>query len=558
MESLLTSSRVPPPTASNDVLCFPEKERSERYITAAVFILSFVYLCLFRRYTTIEPDEGIVLQGAQRILRGQVLYRDFFSFLTPGSFYLHALLFRIFGNSFMVPRTALAVMGAVFSAIGYLLARRVCSRWSALLAVALLTLTTLPYRFLTLHNWDSTLLCCLTLYGAIRAHESHQVGWIFALGSCASLTVLFEQSKGAGLCLGLILGFAVLWWSDSFKPNRKHFMVLAAGLLWPFLLTFAYFLSQRAIPPMLADWFWPLQHYSTANHVRYGFASWSEENRHQLWETASWKMRLFTLFALSPTFLVPVLPLIAVALFFYWVCRSFRKQAPAYQVAYYCIVTGILTGLLLSIVAGRADILHFMYLQPLFGLLLAWILDGRDIPGRLFKGVQPALTAFLILAFLVFAMPLLLRAVNLRYRIETRRGVIEMPTEDTVLAYTQPRVAPGSNMLVYPYLPLYNYFTATFSPAPYDFFQPGMNTAEESRTILNELRSGHVSAVLFEPQFMEKISSSWPGTPESAIAQDAVADYIVSHYRICRILSSPEEWRFLFMVGKEEPCPIAQ
>ena len=104
----------------------------ERVLTAIVFSVSVAYLYLFRRYTTMEPDEGIVLQGAERILHGQVLYRDFFSFLTPGSFYLHALLFKIFGNSFIVPRTALAVIGGVLSLIGYLLARRVCSRSSAL------------------------------------------------------------------------------------------------------------------------------------------------------------------------------------------------------------------------------------------------------------------------------------------------------------------------------------------------------------------------------------------------------------------------------------------
>ncbi len=549
MESLLIRSQVPSPQDS------PEKVRSERYITTAVCVLSFAYLCLFRRYTTIEPDEGIVLQGAQRILRGQVLYRDFFSFLTPGSFYLEALLTRTFGSSFMVPRTALAAMGAGFSAIGYLVARRVCSRWSALLAIVLLTLTTLPYRFLTLHNWDSTLFCCLGLYCAIRAYESGHVGWFLALGSLVSLTVLFEQSKGVGLLLGLILGLAILWWDGLFKPGRRHFMYLTAGLLWPFLLTFTYFASQHAIGSMLADWLWPLQHYSAANRVRFGFASWSEETRRQLWETASWKIRLLTLFVLSPTFFVPILPLLAVVLFLYWSYRARAKTALPDKAAYYCIVTGTLAGLLLSIVAGRADILHFMYLQPLYGLLLAWIFDGRDIPGRLFRAVQPALSAFLILAFLVFGMPLLLRAINLPYRVETRRGTIKMPIEDTVIPYTQAHVAPGSSLLVYPYLPLYNYFTATFGPAPYDFFQPGMNTPEQGRAILNELTSGRVRVVLFEPLFPQKIPSSWPGTPLSAIAQDPVADYIVHRYRTCKILESPEQWRFLFMIRRDMECP---
>ena len=58
-----------------------------------------------------EPDEGIVLEGAQRILRGEVLYRDFFSYFTPGSYYFLALLFKVFGSSFLVARTALVFFG---------------------------------------------------------------------------------------------------------------------------------------------------------------------------------------------------------------------------------------------------------------------------------------------------------------------------------------------------------------------------------------------------------------------------------------------------------------
>src|SRR5262252_4312672 len=105
----------------------PEHCSRDRLIVVFLFLASLGYLCLFRRYTTIEPDEGIVLQGAQRILHGQLLYRDFFSYFTPGSYYCLALLFKIFGSSFIVARTALAVVGAIFTAIAYLLTRRVCS-----------------------------------------------------------------------------------------------------------------------------------------------------------------------------------------------------------------------------------------------------------------------------------------------------------------------------------------------------------------------------------------------------------------------------------------------
>jgi hypothetical protein len=78
-------------------LAQPEKPAKEPYLAAAVFLVSIVYLCPFRRSTTIETDEGIILQGAQRVMHRQVLYRDFFSCLTPGSVYLLTLILKVFG-----------------------------------------------------------------------------------------------------------------------------------------------------------------------------------------------------------------------------------------------------------------------------------------------------------------------------------------------------------------------------------------------------------------------------------------------------------------------------
>src|SRR6266567_638527 len=120
----------------------------ERFTPLLVFVFSLTYLCAFLRYSSLEPDEGILLQGAQRVLDGQVPYRDFFSFYTPGSFYLVAGLFKIFGDSFMVARLSLALTGAVCSLLTYLLVRRVCSRRFAVFAAALATAAGVAYRFL--------------------------------------------------------------------------------------------------------------------------------------------------------------------------------------------------------------------------------------------------------------------------------------------------------------------------------------------------------------------------------------------------------------------------
>jgi 4-amino-4-deoxy-L-arabinose transferase-like glycosyltransferase len=535
----------------------PELDRNDRAIAASIFAVTVTYLWIFRRYTSMEPDEGIVLEGAQRILRGEVLYRDFFSYFTPGSYYFLALLFKIFGSSFLVARTALVFFGGVYSTVAYLLARRVCSRMSAIFVAGIVTLTTLPYRFEVLHNWDSTLWACLAVYCAVRWLESPRWTWAFATGSLSALTCLFEQSKGAGLVLGLGAGLAAIVFLDRKRSlwNGTITSGLAVGVAWPLVATLAYFGAQHTLSLMLADWFWPLQHYSQANHVPYGYLNWSDATRHLFFGSGPLQQRAITVLAISPCFVVPALPLAAVALLIYWLVQMWRKREPRAVAAHYVVVCSALSGLLLSVVIGRADIIHFMYLMPLFALVLGWMMDGRDIPGRLFRQVRPLFIAYVLAAFLMFAAPTLLRTLNAPDQIQTRRGVVRVPARDTVVESVQAQVAAGEKILVYPYLPLYYYLTDTASPTRYEYFQPGMHTPQQAQEMLAEISAARVPVVLFDGSFWAKIPTSWPGTPLSAIVRDPITDYIQREYRMCKILNSPDDWKFLFMVRKDLACP---
>ena len=544
------------PQARDQSVCTPEKQSSELWIALFLFVITCAYLFLFRRYTTMDPDEGIVLQGAQRLLRGEAPYRDFFSFITPGSYYLLAGLFKIFGSSLLVGRTALVFSGGVFSVVTYLLARRVCLRWSALLTAAIVTVSCMPYRFLVLHNWDSTLWACLAVYCAVRLLEFPHWIWAFGAGSFASLTFLFEQSKGAGLILGLGVGFLAVAVLDRQKTSINRATVAGAmiGLAWPLMATFAYFSAVHGLSSMLADWLWPLRHYHVPNRVPYGFQDLSDGTREMLLNGGPWVVRVVTWLTLSPCFLVPVLPLIAVGLLAYWSVQMWRRRAAQKKCAHYILMSATLAGLLFSVVIVRADIIHFMYLEPLFAVVLAWIIDGRDIPSQTFRAAQPVLNAFLAAAFLAMSMALLIRTVNAPYEMETRRGLVRMPGQDTVVEYVQQHVGAGETILVYPYLPLYYYLTATYSPSRYEYLQPGLHTVEQSREMLSQLDSRRVRAVLFEPSFADKIPASWPETPPIAIANDPVADYILRNYRACKVLYSPMQWRFLYMLRKDISC----
>lgn len=576
---------------------FPAAYGADRHIAVLIFIASFIYLYLLRRYTNMEPDEGIILQGAERILHGQTPYRDFFSFYTPGSYYLTAASFKFLGDSLATARTVLVGGASLMSALTYLLARRVCSRAVALGVAAITTLTTLPYRYLVLHNWDSTLWAMLALYVAVRYVEAPGRRRALALGSLAAFTVLFEQSKGAGLVVGLALGLAAVVIArrrcsggvpaaGKVGGDRaavqtlplRHLLPMTVGFIGPFLVVFAWFAHQHAVTPMIQDWLWPLHHYSRANSVPYGYQSWSEASRATLFGSPNWGHRLLALLVVAPCFLVPMLPLVAAAMFGWlsyraifdptgWRADGTRlaalEPAPVVRAGheyrasreYYLLVSGVITGLLLSVLAGRADILHFMYLAPMLYLVLAWIFDGRHVSSPLFRALQPALRVLVIVCFALLAAALGLPKITAGVSIQTRRGEIRTSAPDPVLTELMSRVSAGSTVLVYPYLPLYYYLTETFAPGPYDYFQPGMHTPSQATELVHRLVENHTGVVLYEYRFDEKIPSSWPNTPVEAIARDPVGDFLLAHYRPCAVTTSAPGWRFLFMVPMAKACP---
>src|SRR5260370_8336870 len=64
--------------------------RSRHIGLAAIALLTGLSCLPFLRSIFSLSDEGVLLQGANRLLRAHRLYRDFFAFLPPGGFFLTA------------------------------------------------------------------------------------------------------------------------------------------------------------------------------------------------------------------------------------------------------------------------------------------------------------------------------------------------------------------------------------------------------------------------------------------------------------------------------------
>ena len=537
----------------------PEKSARDWAVALLLFVFSDLFLMPFLNFTILFPDEGIILQGAQRILDGQVLYRDFFSFYTPGSYYWTALRFKLLGTSFFAARVVLLFYGGLISVCLYMLARRVCSRWVAALTAYLFLVIGLPSRFLVLHNWDSTVLTVLALYAAVWWAESSRWAWAFATGTLVSLTCLFEQSKGAGLVVGLGVGFLLIARFGG-RPNllrRPNLTVLYAGLAWPAVLTFVYFASQHGLYQMIEDWLWPLEHYSLANRLPYGYISLSFEGWETLYGSGSVLRTLFYMSLTSPFFVVPFLPFLALALLVLAVYRMRREDPPSAVNSYYVLVCACGLGLVLGTVAtGRPEADHLIYVAPPLLLVLSAFLSGQVLNSRLLREAQALLLVFFLVSFTAFGMVFLLSGpLSAKQFLATRRGRIKLPCCDTVIPYMERHIPRGEEIFVYPYQPLYYFLTATSSPTKFDYLQLGLHSEDQIGEALAQLAAHPPRMMVWAPAFNTiTIPGVWPATPQKVLSQDVIRDYILARYRPCRTLSS-EKVPYVFLVRKDLACP---
>ena len=499
-----------------------------------------------------EIDEGIILQGAVRILRGEIPYRDFFSFYTPGSYYIYAAVFRVFGTSLLVARSVLLAYAALFSGVTYLLARRVSSRLGSILASLFLSLICLPGRFVVVHNWDSTAFALLALYCAVWFLQTSALPCAFLVGLLTGVTTMIGQDYGAGLVLGLAIAALALYRSERATWGLRHLFATLVGAALPCLAVVSYFAAHHALVPMLEAWAWPLHHYSEANTMPYGFIQWS--TLLDAVPSSGWLERLILFLTFSPTFVVCLLPLMILAVSATVTLRSLRSKTEITPPARFVILSGaVLLGLFLANWAsGRHDFYRMIYLAPLIFFMLPLLLDARLVALPSLSRLKPLLVLLLLIPFTVFGF-VMLPPTKITKKVVTRRGVVQTLSPENVVPYVQSHEAAGDHLLVYPYLPMYAFLTGTLSPTRFDYLQLGMHTPEQFEEARQELERDGTAPVLFDFTFVGIMSHVWPSTPAEALATDPMGDYIMAHYHSCAILLARGR-PFAYMVRKDLHC----
>jgi len=216
-----------------------------------VFAAAFVYFASYAGYG-LAYDEGYLLDGVERLMDGQLIYRDFHHTYAPGRFYTLAAAFSLFGKNIMVERYALAFFQALKCSLAFTIVAVLSGSWLALLAPALIMLAPGPW-----HKVFFSSLGFLALYMMIQSLRSPPRRLVLT-GIVIGICAVFRQDVAGFAVIGGLIGMMIdaaanraegrVWRSLA---ARLAFLALGIALIGVPVLLFFYF--QDALGPMLRE-----------------------------------------------------------------------------------------------------------------------------------------------------------------------------------------------------------------------------------------------------------------------------------------------------------------
>jgi hypothetical protein len=248
-------------------------------VLSVLFLLGTVAYLWYLPRDLAHVDESNFLYEAKRIRDGEVMYRDFFQFVTPGASYAMALLFWMFGTTIDTARLGSAALHGLTGVVMYATCRALGVRRSlALLApVAYLALCQPVWRCASWH-WFSTFFMVLVMLVLVGVPWSTRPRWAIVPGLVTGVLIGVQQQKGAVVAAGVAVLFVLVHLVDrrraSWRRLAARLSFLATGIalvVIPLLATFVVLAGAEPVFDALVRF--PLEHYG-ANVGRAFQAPW--------------------------------------------------------------------------------------------------------------------------------------------------------------------------------------------------------------------------------------------------------------------------------------------
>jgi Dolichyl-phosphate-mannose-protein mannosyltransferase len=452
-------------------------------VTALIFtVVSLGLLWLHGNRLVFNNDEGIILDAAARMLHGETLYRDFFGYMSPGSYWLQEAAFRLFGISLWAGRLVVILDFAVECALLFWLTARLAGKKAGFAAAVLFFAfqASSPEFLLAQHRMDSAALSLVSIALCLEGQRRRQAWYWVTAG------VLIV---GAAVCTPLIalLAPATLVWLLVDRPVRRFLIPYICGLCAGSAAFAAALAVDGSIWPFVNQMTWLRRNYSDVNIMPYGSIIGGYGAALGAATGIDRLARSLALFCLALPAVLPVAALVAWSL---WMLlrRGEWRWAAKNAVPYLLACTVVYVGSTYP----RADVAHLAFVAALPAVLTAiWI--ARYTP-RWFTAVLLGFLAVWAVVFLAQTASTLLREVAVVTPVGNLRAT---PSDARAVGALLRVVRPNDALFVHPYQPLLYFLTQGRNPTRYSYLAPGMMTRNEEVAALEALENSPPKWLLY-------------------------------------------------------------
>lgn len=206
-----------------------------------VFVLHFLFTSEYWSMFVQINDEAVTVLGADRLLRGELPYRDWGTRHTPGSYFIAAAFFSLFGHAAPWTRVLFSLVSATTAVGLQLLSNRLLSGPYRFVPAFLFTSCGVMAFPVLSYHWMGTCILVWTVYALLRwAQDRSQAaamvvgagvalaGW--TLQSTAAITGLLALSvalrlrpPGAARALATFAALSLLLWLPLLPYWREIF-----------------------------------------------------------------------------------------------------------------------------------------------------------------------------------------------------------------------------------------------------------------------------------------------------------------------------------------------
>src|ERR1700677_3689053 len=198
-----------------------ERNRRSLFLFFLASAAAFLYLRTFLLPATplsAYGDEVHYLLHAVRMTHGQLPFRDFFTFILPGTDLLYAGGFRLFGIHLWVVQIFVIALGLLLSGVITWIASSVLPGPLAILPGLLFLVYDFDSALDATHHWWSTLFVMAAAGVLMRGMSSRR---LFTAGALCGIATVFTQTQGV---LGLLAVAGYVLWIG--REDRRGSVVL--------------------------------------------------------------------------------------------------------------------------------------------------------------------------------------------------------------------------------------------------------------------------------------------------------------------------------------------